>query len=117
MPEAILLAIVAVGARFSSLSRAASFANSIAELNRRIFLLMPKMAKEIDIQRIQEWLCEGASVRLGVYRVPDLGSQESRVQVIQETLSILQNMRTWRLSKAFSEVIRQLILVESKGQA
>lgn len=82
-----------------------------------LFLNVPKMAKETDIQRIQQWLCEGVSVRLGVYGVPDLGSQESRVQVLQETLSILQNMRTWGLSKAFSEVIRQLILVEYKDQA
>ncbi|KAF9769931.1 hypothetical protein IL306_012570, partial [Fusarium sp. DS 682] len=40
VPEVLLLAIVAIGARFSSMTGATMFANSIAELNRRILLLM-----------------------------------------------------------------------------
>ncbi|KAG9502145.1 hypothetical protein J7337_004970 [Fusarium musae] len=40
LSEVLLLSIVAIGARFSSMSGARIFANSIAELNRRILLVM-----------------------------------------------------------------------------
>ncbi|KAL5590251.1 hypothetical protein FOBRF1_013808 [Fusarium oxysporum] len=40
VPEVLLLAIVAIGARFSSMKGAMVFANSIAELTRRMLLVM-----------------------------------------------------------------------------
>ncbi|KAL2678328.1 hypothetical protein Neosp_009073 [[Neocosmospora] mangrovei] len=70
--------------------------------------------KDMD-EKIQRWICQGGTLRLRVYGVPNLGSKESRIQVLQETLDILHKMRTWELSKAFSGVMQQLLLAESKG--
>ncbi|KAF5636967.1 cytochrome P450 monooxygenase [Fusarium tjaetaba] len=66
-----------------------------------------------DYSKLHHWLCEGGQARVGLFGVPRLGSKDSHVQVLQEALRILQNMRIWELSKAFSEFIRKLITAES----
>ncbi|KAL9560682.1 hypothetical protein ACKAV7_015173 [Fusarium commune] len=68
-----------------------------------------------DCRKVHHWLCEGGRARVGLFGVPRLGSKESQVQVLQEALRILQNMRIWELSKGFSEFIRKLITAESKS--
>ncbi|KAK2686281.1 hypothetical protein QWA68_014847 [Fusarium oxysporum] len=73
-----------------------------------------KVTDEDQHNQVQQWIREGGSARVGLFGVPDLGSKESRAQVLQETLRILQNMRIWELSKGFSEILRQLLLAESR---
>ncbi|PNP76440.1 hypothetical protein FNYG_10226 [Fusarium nygamai] len=69
-----------------------------------------------EYSKVHHWLCEGGQARVGLFGVPRLGSKESHVQVLQEALRILQNMRIWELSKGFSEFIRKLITAESRSQ-
>ncbi|KAM0455074.1 hypothetical protein ACHAPV_007963 [Trichoderma viride] len=59
---------------------------------------------------ILKWVYEGGRhIQLGMYGVPMLGSPESRVQVVQETVRVLQNMRVWDISRAFASTLRRLI--------
>lgn len=59
---------------------------------------------------ILKWVHEGGRhIQLGMYGVPMLGSPASRVQVVQETVRVLQNMRVWDISRAFASTLRRLI--------
>ncbi|KAL5083835.1 hypothetical protein Trisim1_000879 [Trichoderma cf. simile WF8] len=64
----------------------------------------------IWISEILQWVQEGGgNIQLGMYGVPNLSAAESRVQVLQETVRILQNMRFWDISRAFASTLRRLI--------
>ncbi|KAF5235272.1 hypothetical protein FAUST_7165 [Fusarium austroamericanum] len=67
-----------------------------------------------DKNQLEHWLGQAIDVRVCLFGIPDLGSEDSPIQVLQETSRILENMRVWELPKGFNEFIRQLIHVESR---
>lgn len=81
-----------------------------------LFLDQENFEGSAESQRIQDWLRNGGGSVVGVYGVPKLGSIDSRIQILEQTASILNSMRTWQLSAAFSAVIRKLIKAELVGQ-
>ncbi|EXJ53467.1 uncharacterized protein A1O5_13243 [Cladophialophora psammophila CBS 110553] len=81
---------------------------------RPIFLDRHATAGDVDHLRILKWIQEGGNnAVVGIYGVPVLGSRSSRIQALAETIRILQNMRSWDLSTAFVNVLRQLLNAES----
>lgn len=63
--------------------------------------------------KVLQWVRDGGTVKVGLYGVPVLGSESSPMQVLEETIRILDKMRVWAISKAFAEVLRQLSRAES----
>jgi hypothetical protein len=60
--------------------------------------------------KILQWVREGGeNIQVGLYGVPVLGTAASRIQVLQETVRVLQNMRFWDISRAFASTLRRLI--------
>ncbi|RVX69951.1 hypothetical protein B0A52_05786 [Exophiala mesophila] len=81
---------------------------------RPIFLDRPVTTGDVEHLRISKWIQEGGDHAIvGVYGVPVLGNQHSPVQALNETIRILQDMRSWDLSLAFVNVLRQLLNRES----
>ncbi|KIW19440.1 hypothetical protein PV08_00012 [Exophiala spinifera] len=64
---------------------------------------------DVDYFKVLKWIREGGSVVIGLHGVPILGAQSSHVQVMEETVRILRNMRVWALSGAFIDVLRRFI--------
>lgn len=86
--------------------------NSESESNRVILLLdKPPINDAANwTTNTMKWVHEGGKhVELGLYGVPLLGAPASQVQVLQETIRVLQNMRVWDISRAFASTLRRLI--------
>lgn len=86
--------------------------NSDCEFNKVILLLDKPPVNDAAnwTASILKWVREGGrNTQLGMFGVPILGNPESRVQVVQETVRVLQNMRVWDISRAFASTLRRLI--------
>lgn len=90
--------------------------NSGTNVNEEPPIFLDKHVDERDHVRdskVLQWIRDGGTVKVGLYGVPVLGSDSSPMQVLDETLRILDKMRVWAISKAFAEVLRQLSRAES----
>ncbi|EHK19348.1 uncharacterized protein TRIVIDRAFT_69340 [Trichoderma virens Gv29-8] len=87
-----------------------------SETDHAILLLDKPSAANVEdwTLEILQWVqAGGGNIQLGLYGVPNLAAAASRVQVLQETVRILQNMRFWDISRAFASTLRRLIRASS----
>lgn len=75
----------------------------------------PGLDRLRDLAPVRQWIQNGGNVRVGTYGIPDLGNVDSPRQVLEETIRVLRSMRIWKLSDAFSNIMRNLMLSESRG--
>jgi hypothetical protein len=71
---------------------------------------------EADYAKVVQWIRQGGNFNVGLYGVPVLGTRVSRIQILEETVRVLQNLRVWDLSKAYANVLRQLIRSEGANR-
>ncbi|KAH8129488.1 fungal-specific transcription factor domain-containing protein [Trichoderma asperelloides] len=89
--------------------------DSVLESDRVILVLDKPPMNDVAnwTANILKWVHGGGGyIQLGLFGVPMLGTPASRVQVLQETVRVLQNMRVWDISRAFASTLRRLMRAE-----
>lgn len=77
-----------------------------------LFLDKSATEGEANHSKVMQWIQEGGKFNVGLYGVPVLGTEMSRLQILEATVRVLQNLRVWDLSKVYAGVLRQLIRSE-----
>lgn len=82
------------------------------ETAETLYIDRPPREGEHEMDQTNSWIYGRKNFNPAIYGVPSLCSLSGRVHALEQTLQILDNMRTWGIARNFVNVIVKLLNVE-----